>query len=142
MEENALYYGDCLDWMREWPDGSVDLVYLDPPFNSNANYNVIFGAGNGVPAQVRGFADTWKWDDAAAERAERMERAVGHPLHDAAAAFRRLLGESGMLAYLTYMGERLVEMRRLLRPSAAAGHNGGGGGAASTCTATTPRPTT
>ena len=101
MDGNALYYGDCLDWMREWPDGSVDLIYLDPPFNSNATYNIIFGAGNGTPAQVRGFADTWKWDEAAAERAAAIESAVSHPLHDAVAAFRRLLGPSGMLAYLT-----------------------------------------
>ena len=141
MDENALYYGDCLDWMREWPDGSVDLIYLDPPFNSNATYNIIFGVGNGTPAQVRGFADTWKWDEAAAERAADIESAVSHPLHDAVAAFRRLLGPSGMLAYLTYMGERLVEMRRLLRPSTN-GHNGGGGQAPSTSIATTRLRTT
>ena len=44
MDDNALYYGDCLDWMREWPDESVDLIYLDPPFNSNADYDIIFVA--------------------------------------------------------------------------------------------------
>ena len=117
MQDNALYYGDCLDWMREWPDGSADLIYLDPPFNSNANYNIIFGAGNGAPAQVRGFEDTWRWDERAARRVAEIESAVSHPLHTAAGAFRALLGESGMLAYLTYMGERLVEMRRLLKPT-------------------------
>ena len=117
MQDNALYYGDCLDWMREWPDGAVDLIYLDPPFNSDANYNIIFGTGNGAPAQVRGFEDTWKWDERAARRVAEIESAVSHPLHDATQAFRRLLGESGMLAYLTYMGERLVEMHRLLKPT-------------------------
>ena len=117
MDDNALYYGDCLDWMREWPDESVDLVYLDPPFNSNADYNIIFGAGGGALAQVRGFADTWKWDAAAAERVARIENALNHPLQATAAGLRAQLGPSGMLAYLTYMGERLVEMRRLLKPS-------------------------
>ena len=117
MEPNALYYGDCLDWMREWPDESVDLIYLDPPFNSNAQYNILFGQGNGTPAQVRGFTDTWRWDAAAADRMTTFENAVSHPLHDAAVAFKRLLGPSGMLAYLTYMGERLSEARRLLKPT-------------------------
>ena len=117
MDDNALYYGDCLDWMREWPDESIDLVYLDPPFNSNADYNIIFGSGDDAPAQVRGFADTWKWDAAAAERVTRLRDAVAHPLHTPADGLWSLLGPSGMLAYLTYMGERLVEMRRLLKPT-------------------------
>lgn len=117
MESNALYYGDCLDWMEEWPDESVDLIYLDPPFNSNAQYNILFGKGNGTPAQVRGFTDTWKWDEAAVERMTRLENAIEHPLHDAATAFKTLLGQSGMLAYLTYMAERLLEARRLLKPT-------------------------
>ena len=47
MKINSLYYGDCLDWMRQWPADSVDLVYLDPPFNSNANYNVLFKEQSG-----------------------------------------------------------------------------------------------
>ena len=115
LQDRALYYGDCLDWMRRWPDECADLIYLDPPFNSNANYNIIFGTENGAPAQVRGFNDTWKWDDKAAARVARLEAAVSNPLHDATVAFKRLLGPSGMLAYLTYMGERLVEMRRLLK---------------------------
>ena len=115
MEDNALYYGDCLDWMREWPDESVDLVYLDPPFNSNADYNIIFGTKDGVPAQVRGFTDTWKWNEAAARRVADIENAISHPLHETTRAFKSLLGPSGMLSYLTYMGERLVEMRRLLK---------------------------
>ena len=117
MESNALYYGDCLDWMREWPDESVDLIYLDPPFNSNTQYNILFGQGNGTPAQVRGFTDTWRWDTAAADRMTTFENAVSHPLHDAAVAFKRLLGPSGMLAYLTYMGARLSEARRVLKPT-------------------------
>ncbi len=120
MQKNALYYGDCHDWMREWlPDAreSVDLIYLDPPFNSNTDYNMLFGTGNGLSAQARGFMDTWKWDDRAAERVSRIERATMHPIHAATQGFKALLGESGMLAYLTYMGERLATMRDLLKPS-------------------------
>ena len=113
----TLYYGDCLDWMQGWPDECVDLVYLDPPFNSNADYNIIFGQENGTPAQVRGFEDTWRWDEAAAQRSMQLESAVAHPMHQAATALRTLLGPSGMLAYLTYMGERLAEIRRLLKPT-------------------------
>ena len=115
--DQTLYYGDCLDWMQEWPDECVDLVYLDPPFNSNADYNIIFGQENGVPAQVRGFEDTWRWDEAAAQRSRDLEAAVAHPMHGAATALKTLIGPSGMLAYLTYMGERLAEIRRLLKPT-------------------------
>ena len=78
MKDRSLYYGDCLDWMRESPSESVDLIYLDPPFNSNTDYNLLFGRGNGTPAQVRGFADTWKWDEAAADRVFRFKNAVSH----------------------------------------------------------------
>ena len=119
MTPQTLYYGNCLDWMREWPAGSVDLIYLDPPFNSNANYNILFGAGNGVPAQVRAFQDTWKWDAAAVERTQRIVNAVAHPAHRAVAGLQQILGGSGMLAYVSYIAERLPEMRRLMKPTAA-----------------------
>ena len=114
---NTLYYGDCLDWMREWEADCVDLIYLDPPFNSNANYNVLFGAKGDGKAQYRAFNDTWHWDAAAAERYAEFENAPGRPAHDAMVGLRRVLGRCGMLAYLTYMAERLEEMRRLLKPT-------------------------
>ena len=114
---NTLYYGDCLDWMREWEADCVDLIYLDPPFNSNANYNVLFGAKGDGKAQYRAFNDTWHWDAAAAERYAEFENAPGRPAHDAMVGLRRILGRCGMLAYLTYMAERLEEMRRLLKPT-------------------------
>ncbi len=115
MEHGTLYYGDCLEWMRRWPDECVDLIYLDPPFNSNAGYNVLFDTGHDAPAQVRAFDDTWKWDAAAVDRLQRMQSAVGHPAHSAVTGLFSQLGNSGMLAYLTYMAERLAEMRRLLK---------------------------
>jgi site-specific DNA-methyltransferase (adenine-specific) len=66
---NHLFYGDNLDVLRAMPDGFVDLVYLDPPFNSNASYNVLFKGpqGNESAAQIEAFDDTWRWTDAAEE---------------------------------------------------------------------------
>lgn len=120
MEPDALYYGDCLDWMREWPSESVDLIYLDPPFNSDADYNILFSDGDsdgGGAAQYRAFHDTWSWNAAAAGRYERLSGAVARPSHRAITGLYAVIGPSGMLAYLTYMAERLEEMRRLLKPT-------------------------
>lgn len=115
--DNALYYGDCLDWMREWPAECVDLIYLDPPFNSQQNYNMLFATEGGGDAQYRAFADTWVWDTPAAERLDDYLGAVAKPAHRAIDGLHRMLGECGMLAYLTYMAERLEECRRLLKPT-------------------------
>ena len=112
---NRLYYGDCLDVLREWPAQCVDLVYLDPPFNSKANYNVLYGSTNGASAQLRAFSDTWHWDEAAARRIEAVERAPARRSHGALTGLRTILGESGMLAYLSYMAERLEQCRHVLR---------------------------
>ena len=120
MELDALYYGDCRDWMARWPDRSVDLIYLDPPFNSNAGYNVLFsgdGDSGERAAQFRAFDDTWRWDEAAEERYEAFERADPRPARQVVLGLRTALGPSGMLAYLAYMAERLEEMRRLLKPT-------------------------
>ena len=119
MERDALYYGDCLDWMARWPDGSVDLIYLDPPFNSNAGYDILFSGGGGPEdgAQFRAFDDSWRWDPAAEARVRRIEDAAARPAHRAMLGLRAALGPSGMLAYLAYMAERLEHMRRLLKPA-------------------------
>ncbi|MDE0021395.1 MAG: DNA methyltransferase [Candidatus Poribacteria bacterium] len=114
-DANTLYYGDCLGWMREWEDNCVDLIYLDPPFNSNANYNVLFGtAGNGQ-AQYRAFNDTWHWDSEAEYRYARYEKATALRARKAIVGLFHIYGRSGMLAYITYMAERLEEMRRILK---------------------------
>ncbi|MCY4183463.1 MAG: site-specific DNA-methyltransferase [Gammaproteobacteria bacterium] len=114
---DSLYYGDCLEVMRDWPGQWVDLIYLDPPFNSKANYNQTFGRGNGVPAQVRAFTDTWIWGEAAQERVGRLRRAVNNPAYKVVCGLAATIGECGMLAYLSYMAERLAEMKRLLKPT-------------------------
>ena len=119
LQPNTLYYGDCLEWLPRFPSESVDLIYLDPPFNSNTSYNLLFGNGKarrgGKSAQVRAFADTWRWDETAAQRVEGLARAAAHPAHKAVVGLRTLIGEGGMLAYLSYMAERLAEMPRILK---------------------------
>ena len=116
-DPGTLYHGDCLDWMQRWDDQSVDLIYLDPPFNSKANYNVLYSSEGGNNAQYRAFTDTWSWDEAAADRFAAYEGALGRPAHAAIVGLHRILGPSGMLAYLTYMAERLEQMQRLLKPT-------------------------
>ena len=103
--------------MSLWDDATVDLIYLDPPFNSNADYSVLFAPGAAGDAQYRAFHDTWSWDAAAGERLERYRAAVARPAHKAIVGLAGMLGESGMLAYLTYMAERLEHMHRLLKPT-------------------------
>ena len=116
---NYLYYGDNLDVLRRHiKDESVDLVYLDPPFNSKASYNVLFAEHDGThsKAQIKAFEDTWHWDEVAAKAyADAVEG--GGKVADALRAFRTFLGGSDMLAYLSMMAPRLMELRRVLKPA-------------------------
>lgn len=97
---NTLYYGDNLEVLREYvPAASVDLVYLDPPFNSNATYNVLFAEQDGTQAasQIKAFEDTWHWDQAASRAYEEVV-SLGGKVGDAMQAFHTLLGPSNMVA--------------------------------------------
>ena len=119
-QKNQLFYGDNLDVLRlHVLDESVDLVYLDPPFNSNANYNVLFAERDGAQAaaQIKVFDDTWRWDEGAARAYANVVEAGGR-VSQAMQAFRTFLGESDMLAYLAMMAPRLVELRRAMKASA------------------------
>lgn len=121
MRCNQLYYGDNLKVLRRHvPDGSVDLVYLDPPFNSNATYNVLYRQRDGTasPSQVQAFDDTWHWDRAAAEQYEDVIDCGGR-VAQALKALRDYLGGSDMLAYLTMMAPRLSELRRTMTNTAS-----------------------
>lgn len=118
-QSGELFYGDNLDVLnRHVDDESVDLVYLDPPFNSNADYNILFGHvdGSRAAAQIKAFGDTWRWDRAAAAD---FQKAIEHggTVADALRAFQTLLGGSNMLAYLSMMAPRLIELRRVLKPT-------------------------
>ncbi len=107
---NRLYFGDCLDVMREdITDESVDLIYLDPPFNSKRLYNAFIGG-----AQWVAFDDTWSWHEAVDDF---HEVASDTRLADAIEGLRRILGENSQLAYLSYMANRLRECHRVLKGS-------------------------
>jgi len=118
MSDNLLYYGDNLDILRHYvKDESVDLIYLDPPFNSNATYNVLFSEQDGTKAaaQLQAFKDTWSWVEAVATYQDLVLQ-VG-PVGDAMRAFGQLLPKGGLLAYLVMMAPRLAELRRVLKPT-------------------------
>ena len=120
---NTLFYGDNLDILREHvPDESVDLVYLDPPFNSNASYNVLFKeqSGEASPAQIQAFTDTWEWtleSQRTYEREIMLNPATPVNVKEMMKAFRQFIGSNAMMAYLVMMAPRLVELRRILKPT-------------------------
>ena len=118
--KNKLYFGDNVYILREHvPDESVDLVYLDPPFNSNATYNVLFreASGEDSAAQIQAFDDTWHWNWES-DRAYRDVVTHGpKKLADLLQAMRSFLGQNDMMAYLTMMAQRMVELRRVLKPT-------------------------
>jgi DNA modification methylase len=116
---NVLYYGDNLDILRRYvKDETVDLVYLDPPFNSNTNYNVLFAEKDGSRAasQIQAFSDTWTWNQESESAFAEIVTAGGR-VGDCLQAFRTFLGECDMLAYLVMMAPRLMELRRTLKPT-------------------------
>jgi len=119
--ENTLYYGDNLDILRRYiKDETIDLVYLDPPFKSNQNYNVLFKEKNGSQAasQIRAFEDTWTWgQDDESVYADLVTK--GGKVADCLQAFRTFMGPCDMLAYLVMMAPRLVELRRVMKSTAS-----------------------
>lgn len=121
VADNKLYYGDNLDVLRTHiATESVDLVYLDPPFNSNRNYNVIFNRSQAEAdadtAQIQAFGDTWVWTHVTAEQYQGlMSGEVPPRVVDAVSAFRTLLGENDAMAYLVNMAPRIVELHRVLK---------------------------
>ena len=117
LATSVLYYGDNLPILREhFPDESVDLIYLDPPFKSDQNYNVLFAEKDGSrsAAQIQAFEDTWTWSTDAARACDEVIEAGGKTA-EAMIAFRQLLGGSDLLAYLAMMAPRVVELRRVLK---------------------------
>jgi DNA modification methylase len=114
---NTLYYGDNLEVLRLYGKAdSVDLVYLDPPFNSNQDYNVLFAEHDQTrsASQIKAFGDTWKWDEGAARACREVIEAGGR-VSQAMQAFHSFLGDSDMTAYLAMMAPRLTELHRVLK---------------------------
>ena len=115
----TLYYGDNLDILRRYiADESVDLVYLDPPFNSAQNYNAFFEEkdGTAAAAQIQAFKDTWEWNTESQHAYEELSLRADRP-GNVMRAFMEILGPTDMMAYLAMMAPRLVELRRALKPT-------------------------
>ncbi|HET6534550.1 MAG TPA: site-specific DNA-methyltransferase [Sphingomicrobium sp.] len=115
---NRLYYGDNLEVLREHiASDSVDLIYLDPPFNSNASYSILFKSpeGQGADAQIEAFNDTWAWGPSASSALMDITESGNHALHTLMQAMKTAIGENAMMAYLAMMAVRLVELHRVLK---------------------------
>jgi len=117
---NHLFRGDNLDVLRaHFADASVDLIYLDPPFNSNASYSILFRSprGDEADAQVEAFADSWHWNDSAEDAFDQVMRSGCTRAFGLLNAMRAFLGENDMMAYLAMMAVRLIELHRVLKPT-------------------------
>jgi DNA modification methylase len=119
-ESNLLFYGDNLTIIREHiADESIDLIYLDPPFNSDANYNVLFKSPTGEesPAQIEAFQDTWHWNDTAERAFDEVMQSGNTDASEMLRAMRGFLKENDMMAYLVMMTVRMIELHRVLKPT-------------------------
>jgi site-specific DNA-methyltransferase (adenine-specific) len=117
---DALFYGDNLEILRNHiEDEKVDLIYLDPPFNSNANYNVLFKSPDGKQSasQIEAFEDTWHWTDAAESAFDDVMKSGHSDAAEMLRAMRSVLKENDMMAYLAMMAVRLIELHRVLKPT-------------------------
>ena len=115
--ENTLYYGDNLRILKEYiPDESVDLIYLDPPFNSQADYNILFKdeSGDSPPSQIKAFSDTWHWPDAVLGY-EELRRQAPENVRRMIEGLYEFIGPCAMMAYLVMMTTRLIELHRVLK---------------------------
>ncbi len=120
ITKNTLFYGDNLDILRQYmADESVDLIYLDPPFNSSRNYNVLYKDESGLEseAQILAFEDTWHWSRHTTEPEFLALQQQGDKLADLLTTLVRVLGRNPMTAYLVMMASRLVELHRVLKPT-------------------------
>ena len=120
--KNRLYYGDNLEILRNreyFSNECVDLIYLDPPFNSNRNYNVLFKAESGADseAQITAFEDTWHWSEAALATYFDLVQQAPAQVSTAIKALMDLIGHNQMMAYLVMMAARLIELERVLKPT-------------------------
>ena len=122
LHPNSLYYGDNLEVLRnrdDFPNDSIDLIYLDPPFNSKRNYNVLYStpSGHDSDSQITAFEDSWHWGEQAEREYLELVRQPNTDLSELIQALRRFLKETDMMAYLVMMSNRLLELHRVLKPT-------------------------
>jgi len=117
MQNRTLYFGDNLEILRKKiKDESFDLIYLDPPFNSNRNYNVLFKEGMlDSPAQIKAFDDSWHWTRESKETFDYLVTKTNEDISNLMLALEKMVGHNDMLAYLTMMAVRLIELHRVLK---------------------------
>lgn len=119
-EKNTLYYGDNLNILKTFiPDESIDLIYLDPPFNSNRTYNVLFrdDTGEEAESQITAFEDTWHWNFNTAQLYEDLVTQASYDISKMLGSMREFIGANQMMAYLVMMTARLIELHRVLKPT-------------------------
>lgn len=120
IAKNTLFYGDNLSILREYvSDESVDLIYLDPPFNSSRSYNVLFKdeSGQDAESQITAFEDTWHWGKDAENTYHELVQNASANISSMISALRGFIGANQMMAYLTMMTARLIELHRVLKPT-------------------------
>jgi adenine specific DNA methylase Mod len=117
---NQLFFGDNLQVLREHIQAeSVDLIYLDPPFKSNRDYNLLFKSpkGHDSEAQIPAFEESWHWGKQAEHEFDEIIHGKNTDVAEMMLALRKFLGENDMMAYLTMMANRLLELHRVLKPT-------------------------
>lgn len=120
ITENTLFYGDNLNVLREYiQNESVDLIYLDPPFNSNRSFNVLFKDESGIDseAQITAFEDTWHWNETAQDTYDELRQYAPAHVGKMIESLYDFIGNNQMMAYLVMMAARLVELHRVLKPT-------------------------
>jgi site-specific DNA-methyltransferase (adenine-specific) len=122
MKTNVLYYGDNLDILRNkeyFPDECVDLIYLDPPFNSKKDYNILFKENGGLEseAQIQAFTDSWHWTAKAQETYQDIIINGPIKIGKLMDALNATIGHNDVMAYLVMMTARLLELHRVLKPT-------------------------
>jgi len=120
LKTNVLYYGDNLEILRKYiPDNSIDLVYLDPPFNSKKDYNILFKENGGVEseAQIKAFTDTWHWTQTAENTYHDIVTSGPLKIAQLIGALHDAIGQNDVMAYLVMMTTRLIELHRILKPT-------------------------
>jgi len=117
MKNRTLYFGDNLEILRKKiPSESFDLIYLDPPFNSNRSYNVLFKEGlQDSPAQVHAFEDSWHWTNESKHTFDYLVTKTNENISNLMLALEKTIGHNDMMAYLTMMTVRLIELHRVLK---------------------------